>query len=213
MDTRGEPGPLPERGSRVDLTGSAGGPWAAVVERTLDGLIVLAATDPGVPLPPTAGRLTMVYPARGIPWEVDVDLVATRSGAGVAERSARPAGEPQRSRRRAVRAPVRVAVAARLEGGHDDVVVMARTENVSTAGALLATEEAMDVGRLLLIEMGGDGRVGPSVAGRVVRCDPHPGRDLPWRVAVAFGDLGGDEQDRLRGFLLDRGRTADGGSG
>jgi hypothetical protein len=213
VDIPEEPGPLPERGSRVDLTGPAGGPWAAVVERTRDGAIVLAPTDPRVPLPPAAGRLTMVYPARGIPWELDVDLIATPPGAGAAGRSARPAGEPQRSRRRAVRAPVRVAVAARLEGGHDDVVVVACTENISTAGALLATAEAVEVGRLLLMDLGGDGSQAPALAGRVVRCDAHPGRDLPWRVAVAFADLGGDEQDRLRRFLLERGRPADGGSG
>ena len=211
MDINGGPGPLPERGSRVDLTGPAGGPWAAVVERTRDGLIILA-TDPGMPLPPVAGRLTMLYPARGIPWELDVDLIAMPPGASAAERSARPAGEPQRSRRRAVRTPVRVAVAARLEGDDDDVVA-ACTENISTAGALLATAEAMDVGRLLLMQMGGDGPEAPALAGRVVRCDSHPGRDLPWRVAVAFVDLGGGEQDRLRRFLLDRGRPADGGSG
>jgi hypothetical protein len=196
-------GPLPERGSRVDLTGPADGPWAAVVERTRNGLIVLAAADPGMPLPPTAGRLTMVYPARGIPWELDVDLIAMPPGAGAMGRSARPAGMPQRSRRRAVRAPVRVGVVARLGGEHHDVVA-ARTENVSTAGALLATAEAMDVGRLLLMEMGEAGSEGPALAGRVVRCDPHPGRELPWRVAVAFVDLDGDEQDRLRRFLLDR---------
>jgi hypothetical protein len=212
VDISGESGPLPVRGSRVDLTGPADGPWAAVVERTRDGLIVLAAADPGTRLPPTAGRLTMVYPARGIPWELDVDLIAMPPGAGAAGRSARPAGMPQRSRRRAVRAPVRVAVAARLEGGRDDVVA-ARTENISTAGALLATAEAMDVGRVLLMEVGGAGSEGPVLAGRVVRCDPHPGRELPWRVAVAFADLDGEEQDRLRRFLLDRGRPADGGSG
>ena len=211
MDIHEEPGPLPERGSRVDLTGPAGGPWAAVVERTRDGLIILA-TDPGMPLPPGAGRLTMLYPARGIPWELDVDLTAMPPGASAAGRSARPAGEPQRSRRRAVRTPVRIAVAARLEGDDDDVVA-ACTENISTAGALLATAEAMDVGRLLLMEMGGDGPEAPALAGRVVRCDWHPGRELPWRVAVAFVDLGGGEQDRLRRFLLDRGRPADGGSG
>ena len=211
MDINGEPGPLPGRGSRVDLTGPAGGPWAAVVERTRDGLIILA-TDPGTPLPPAAGRLTMLYPARGIPWELDVNLVAMPPGVSVAGRSARPAGEPRRSRRLAVRTPVRVAVAARLKG--DDVVVVAAcTENISTAGALLATAEAMDVGRLLLMQMGGDGPEAPALAGRVVRCDSHPGRDLPWRVAVAFVDLGGGEQDRLRRFLLDRGRPADGGSG
>jgi PilZ domain len=212
VDICGESGPLPERGSRVDLTGPADGPWAAVVERTRDGLIMLAAADPGMTLPPTAGRLTMVYPARGIPWELDVDLIATPPGAGAAGRSARPAGEPQRSRRRAVRAPVRVAVAARFEGGQADVVA-ASTENISTAGALLATAEAMEVGRPLLMEMGGAGSEGPALAGRVVRCDPHPGRELPWRVAVAFVDLNGEEQDRLRRFLLDRGRPADGGSG
>lgn len=210
MDINGESGPLPERGSRVNLTGPAGGPWAAVVERTRDGLIILA-TDPGTSLPPAAGRLTMLYPARGIPWELDVNLVAMPPGASAAGRSARPAGEPRRSRRLAVRTPVRVAVAARLEGG-DDVVVAACTENISTAGALLATAEAMDVGRLLLMRMGGDGPEAPALAGRVVRCDSHPGRDLPWRVAVAFVDLGGGEQDRLRRFLLDRGRPADGGS-
>jgi PilZ domain len=211
VDIYGEPGPLPERGSRVDLTGPAGGPWAAVVERTRDGLIILA-TDPGMPPPPAAGRLTMLYPARGIPWELDVDLIAKPRGASPAGRSARPAGEPQRSRRRAVRTPVRVAVAARLEGDDDDVVA-ACTENISTAGALLATAEAMDVGRVLLIQMGGHGTESPALAGRVVRCDSHPGRDLPWRVAVAFVDLGGGEQDRLRRFLIDRGPPADGGSG
>ena len=71
----------------------------------------------------------------------------------------------------------------------------------------------MDVGRLLLMRMGGDGREAPALAGRVVRCDSHPGRDLPWRVAVAFVDLDGGEQDRLRRFLLDRGRPAHGVSG
>ena len=207
----GNPGPSRSEGRGFDLTGPAGGPWAAVVERTRDGLIILA-TDPGMPLPPAAGRLTMLYPARGIPWELDVDLIAMPRGASPAGRSARPAGEPQRSRRRAVRTPVRVAVAARLEGD-DDVVVAACTENISTAGALLATAEAMDVGRLLLMQVGGDGAESPVLAGRVVRCDSHPGRDLPWRVAVAFVDLGGGEQDRLRRFLIDRGRPADGGSG
>ncbi len=201
-----EPGPLPERGSRVDLNGSDGGSWAAVVERTRDGLIVLAASDPGVPLPPTARRLTMVYPARGIPWQVDVDLIATPPGAGSAGRLARPAGEPRRSRRRAVRAPVTVAVVTRLGGRHE--VVPAFTENISTAGALLATAEAMEVGRLLVLELGGDGAGGPALAGRVVRCDAQPGRELPWRVAVAFADLGGAEEDRLRRFLLDRERPA-----
>jgi hypothetical protein len=107
---------------------------------------------------------------------------------------------------------VRVAVAARLEDGRDDVVT-ARTENISTAGALLATAEAVEVGRLLAMEIGGAGSEGPALAGRVVRCDPHPGRELPWRVAVAFVDLDGEEQDRLRRFLLDRGQPADGGSG
>jgi PilZ domain len=213
VDIYGEPGPLPERGSRVDLTGPAGGPWAAVVERTLDGVIMLAPTDPLMPLPPTAERLTMLYPARGIPWELDVELIASSNGAAAAERSVRPAGEPTRSRRGAVRTPVRVAVAARLEGGDDDLVVAACTENISTAGALLATAEAMEVGRLLLMEMGGDGPDVPVLAGRVVRCDAHPGRDLPWRVAVAFVDLAGAEQDRLRRFLLDRGRPAGAGSG
>jgi PilZ domain len=183
-----------------------------VVERTRDGLIVLAASDPCVPLPPTARRLTMVYPARGIPWEMDVDLIPTPPGAGAGGRSARPAGEPQRARRRAVRTRVSVAVAARIGGGRDDVVV-AFTENISTAGALLATPEAVEVGRLLLMELGGDATHGPALAGRVVRCDLHPGRELPWRVAVAFLDLGQDEQDRLRRFLLERERPADGGSG
>jgi hypothetical protein len=208
VEIRAETGPLPERGSRVDLTGAAGGPWAAVVERTRDGLIVLAASDPCVPLPPTARRLTMVYPSRGIPWEMDVDLIATPPGAGAGGRSARPAGEPQRARRRAVRTRVRVGVAARIAGGRDDVVV-AFTENISTAGALLATAEAMEVGRLLLMELGGDATEGPALAGRVVRCDSHPGRELPWRVAVAFVDLGQDEQDRLRRFLLERERPSD----
>ena len=111
-----------------------------------------------------------------------------------------------------MRAPVRVGLVARLGGGHD-VAVAARTENISTAGALLATAEAMDVGRLLLMEMGEAGPEGPALRGRVVRCDSHPGRELPWRVAVAFFDLDGDEQDRLRRFLLDRGPPADEGSG
>ncbi len=208
MEIRTETGPLPERGSRVDLTGAAGGPWAAVVERTRDGLIVLAASDPCVPLPPTARRLTMVYPARGIPWEMDVDLIATPPGAGAGGRSARPAGEPQRSRRRAVRTLVHVLVAARIGGGPDDVVE-AVTENISTAGALIATADAMEVGRVLLMELGGAAARGPALAGRVVRCDSHPGRELPWRVAVAFLDLGEEEQDRLRRFLLEGERPAD----
>jgi hypothetical protein len=212
VDIHREPGPLPERGSRVDLTGPAGGPWAAVVQRTRDGLIVLAPTDPRMPLPTAPERVTMVYPARGIPWELDVDLIPDPPGAGGAGHSARPAGEPHRSRRRAVRTPVRVAVAARLDMGHD-VVVAACSENISTAGALLATADAMEVGRLVRMEMGGNGSKGPALAGRVVRCDAHPGRDLPWRVAVAFVDLGGAEQDRLRRFLLDHGRPVDRGSG
>jgi hypothetical protein len=206
-------GPLPERGSRVDLTGLAGGSWTAIVERSGDGLIVLTAPEAGVPLPPPVRRLTMVYPARGIPWEVDVDLLAARPGAGAAERPARLTGEPHPSRRRAVRASVRVEVATSIDEGDEAAVLVAVTENISTAGALIAVAQAMPVGRALWLELGAGRARGLTLSGRVVRCDPQPGRRHPWRVAVAFDDLDPGDEDRLRRFLLDRGEPEGGGSG
>lgn len=205
-------GPLPERGSRVDLAGLAGGYWTAVVERSGEGVVVLTAPDAGTPLPPPVRRLIMVYPARGVPWEVDVDLLAAPRGAEAAGRPARLRSEPHQSRRRAVRASVRVAAATSLDEGAGTGAFAAVTENISTAGALIEVQEAMEVGRTLRLDLspGAAGEI--ALSGRVVRCDPHPGRELPWRVAVAFDDLDAYEEDRLRRFLLDLERPAREGS-
>lgn len=202
MEVSLHPAPLPEAGSRVDLIGAASGPWSAVVDVGRDGVITLAATTPEGERSMPVGwwRLTMAFVSRGIPWEVPVKIEAAPDGGPATSLTARPVGAARPSRRRAVRVPVSVAVAARVGEGESGLGSVAVTRNLSVNGALLAVAEAIEVGRLLRIEMmAADGTL--ALRGTVVRCDPEPGDECAWRVAVAFDDLEQDQGDRLRRFL------------
>ena len=162
VDISESSGPSRSAGRASNLTGPGDGPWAAVVERTPRrpdhaGRRGSRHAAPVCGGPPDDGLPGPGHPL-GAGRRPDRDAVG-----GGGRGTIRPSG-----RRAAALAPARRAhprargLVARLGGGHDDVVA-ARTENISTAGALLATAEAMDVGRLLLMEMGEDGSERPAL--------------------------------------------------
>lgn len=204
-----DPAPLPERGARVLLDGLPGGPWSTVVASRAGGLLTLAAPRLGgsaVALP-LARPFLIAYAHREVPCAVDAVLVG--GGPGDEDRGyvARTEGAPRRMQRRsAVRVPIHLLARASVaDGGAEPLGAV--TENLSAAGALLRLADPLEVGAPVRVSIrcGGDaGVLEPS--GRVARCDRTGADARPWRVAIAFDDLDGDDEQRLVRFVFERQR-------
>lgn len=202
--------PLPGRGVRVLLDGLPGGPWSSVVVALRGDEIVLASPrlgGHGVPLP-LRRAFRVAYSHREVPCEVDAELVSGSEPGDDATYRARLIGDPRRmQRRRAVRVPVHLIARADLGDDRDGMPFGAITENLSAAGALLRAARAIEAGAPLRVAVECGGEAGTlEIGGRVVRCDRVDVAERPWRIAVAFADLSGADEDRLVRYIFERQR-------
>lgn len=204
------PAPLPGRGERVVLDGLPGGPWTTVVEREGEEVLELAPPRLGgrpVPLP-LHRAFTLAWTVREVPCEAEARLV---SGPGPGEEGryeARTIGPPRRMQRRgAVRIPVNLIVHYRLGDDIDAEVIGAVTENLSAGGTLLRLAAPIEAGTRLEMTIHCGGQAGDlTIGASAVRCDRLEAGERPWRIALAFDDLPGGDEDRLVRFLFERQR-------
>lgn len=203
-----ETGPPPGPGATLYIEGVLGGPWLSVLSgRAGDTITMSAPRRAGTPVGLAAGReFLLCYSVRAVPCEVDAVWVEGPVDIG-GERAAvvRMLGEPRRLQRRgAVRVPVQIVVRAR--SADDDappVSVAAVTENLSAGGALLRMGDALEPGREMIVTLQPPGDPQPiEVPSRVVRSDRDLAGPRPWRVALAFTELGRRDEERLVRYVF-----------
>lgn len=193
-------GAAPERGSRIWVEGSRGGPRIGRVigRREDDWLLEIAAGPGGLQV---GDRLELGYSVRELPCAMAVEVIGIDGEAAIA----RAVDGPHRVQRRgALRVPLRLRVAARPGGGgDDDGPLTALTENLSLGGALMRTDRGLAAHSELTVALDADDPELAALPARVVRCDfEDADPERPWRVALAFRDLSIDQEDALSRVVL-----------
>ena len=207
-------GTTPEAGATLYIEGVIDGPWVSVAASCEGDVVTMSAPRRGgAPIGLRPGReFLLCYSVRAVPCEVDASWVdGPRDVGGESIATVRMRGAPRRlQRRNAVRVPVNLIVRARpvaegdeAEGDADaPASVAVVTENLSAGGALMRMDDPLPVDTLVTVTIDGFGEGAVDLASRVVRCDHDPSALHPWRVAVAFTDLSGTEEENLVRYVF-----------
>lgn len=203
--------PLPELGTPVWLEGTRHGPLATSVLQREGDLIGLdrpriggedVALDPGT-------RVRIAYRVHNVPCAVPAEAAGARTGPADVSWFMRTGPTLRFQRRNDFRVDDSVTARLWIRPGEqgDAAPLVAVTSNLSASGVLLRTVAGLNINEEVRVEMDLPSGV-LAVPALVVRVlDPQTGNGER-EVALHFRDLHPDDEQRLRGHLMERQRVA-----